>query len=422
MAMPMRHLACLMIGLWMTVITAEAQAAGFGVFTHGAYALGQSNAVTAHNYLPSAVFFNPALINALPGTQVEIGTTVIAPRQKFTSAATGTGTDGVDSEYFPSTFFMTQHLSDEFSVGLGLFNPFGLGTEWPQDWEGRYQTTQSELSTIDFNPVLSWQVSPDVSVAAGAAFMWLDATLQNKLNMALVGLPGLPDGNQKFEGNGQGVGYNMGLSAKLSERTSLGISYRSAIDVRSDGKVSTQLPAGSGAVAGLFPTTDARAKIHLPRQISAGIAYQISSKAIIETGFRWEEWSAFDELRITFDQPVAGQTEKVTPREWNNSFAVNIGGQYKFTDTYSLLLGFLYENSPVPDDTFEPVIPDSESCLYSIGMAADHKNFKYSISYGLQMKSDRDKHNTISAPDGSTANGTYEAYIHLLGVSFSYRF
>ncbi|MGD9367279.1 MAG: outer membrane protein transport protein, partial [Desulfobacteraceae bacterium] len=132
--------------------------------------------------------------------------------------------------------------------------------------------------------------------------------------------------------------------------------------------------------------------------------------------------SSFDELRITFDQPIAGQTERVTPRDWDNSFAVNIGGQYKFTEKYALLLGFLYENSPVPDHTFEPAIPDSESYLYSIGFAADHKKFKYAISYGLQVKADRDKNNTISAPDGSTANGSYDAYLHLLGASFSYRF
>lgn len=400
----------------------QAHGAGFGVFTQGAYALGLSNAVTAHNDLPSAVFFNPALINDLPGIQVEIGTTLIAPRQEFTSAATGTA-ESADTEFFPSTVFYTQNLSDEFSVGLGLFNPFGLGTEWPQDWEGRYLATKSELTTFNLNPVLSWRVTPNLSLAGGVAFLWLDADLQNKLNMALVGLGGFPDGNQIFKGDGDGVGYNMGLSAKLSERVSLGISYRSEIDAEADGTVSTQLPAGTpGMVAAAFPTATAKTKITFPRQISAGIAYRISDKALIETGFRWEEWSSFDEVRITFDQPIAGQTEKVTPRDWDDSFAVNIGGQYKFTEKYALLLGFLYENSPVPDHTFEPAIPDSESYLYSIGFAADYKKFKYAISYGLQVKADRDKNNTISAADGSTANGSYDAYLHLLGASFSYRF
>jgi long-chain fatty acid transport protein len=423
MELQIRRWMYLFIGLCFFFGAGNAHASGFGIFTHGAHALGKSNAVTASNESPSTVFFNPALINHLPGTQVEVGTTMIAVRQDFTSAATGLGIDGAEDEFFPSTFFLTHTVSNQFSVGLGVFNPFGLATEWPDDWEGRYLTTKSEMTTFNFNPVVSYRVTPDISMAAGAAFLKLDATLENKLNMALLGFPaGSADGNQKFEGDGQGVGYNLGLSAKLNDKLSLGVSYRSAIDVTADGQVSTQLPSGADAVAPLFPTTNGETKICLPRQVSAGIAYQISSKAAIETGIRWEEWSSFDELRITFDSPVAGQTQKLTPKNWDDTFAVNIGGHYHFTDKYTLLLGFLYENNPVPDDTFDPTIPGSDSYLYSVGMTAKYEKFTYSISYGLQWKEGRTKNNTISALDGSTANGEYNAVLHLLGGSFSYHF
>lgn len=423
MGLLIRRWVYVFVGLCFFIGAGNAHASGFGVFTHGANALGKSNAVTAYNESPSTVFFNPALINDLPGTQVEIGTTMITIRQDFTSAATGMKTDGSDDPFFPSTVFLTHAVSDKFSAGFGVFNPFGLATEWPDDWEGRYQATKSELTTFNFNPVVSYRITPDLSVAAGAALLKLDATLENKLNMTLLGFPaGFPDGNQKFEGDGQGVGYNLGLSAKLNDKISLGVSYRSAIDVTADGRVSTQLPAGSDPVAPLFPTANGETKITLPRQISAGIAYRISPKAVIETGIRWEEWSSFDELRITFEQPIAGQTQRVTPRDWDDTFAVNIGGHYNINDKYALLLGFLYENNPVPDDTFEPAIPGSDSYLCSIGMTADYEKFTYSISYGLQRKDDRTKNNTISAVDGSTANGEYSAILHLLGVSFSYRF
>lgn len=423
MVLQIRRWVYLSVGVCFLMSVTQAHASGFGVFTHGANALGKSNAVTAHNASPSTVFFNPALINDLAGTQVEIGTTMIALRQDFTSTATGMEVDGADDEFFPSTLFLTHLVSSKLSVGLGVFNPFGLATEWPDDWEGRYLASKSEVTTINFNPVVSWRITPVVSVAAGAAFLTLDATLENKLNMALLGFPaGYADGNQKFEGDGQGVGYNLGLSARLNDKIALGVSYRSAIDITADGQVSTQLPPGSGAVAPLFPTANAETKITLPRQISAGIAYQISPKSVIETGVRWEEWSSFDELRVTFDRPVAGQTQRITPRDWDDTFAFNIGGHYKFTDKYALLLGFLYENNPVPDDTFEPSIPGSDSYLYSIGVTANHEKFTYSISYGLQWKEGRTKNNAISAVDGSTANGEYNAVLHLLGASFSYRF
>lgn len=423
MGLQIRRWVYLSVGLCLLMGAGNVRASGFGVFTHGADALGKSNAVTAHNASPSAVFFNPALINNLVGTQVEIGTTMIAIRQDFTSTATGIEIDGSDDVSFPSTLFLTHAVSDKFSLGVGVFNPFGLATEWPDDWEGRYLATKSEMTTFNFNPVVSYRVTPDVSVAAGAALLTVDATLENKLNMALLGFPaGFADGNQKFEGDGQGVGYNFGFSAKVNPKISWGLSYRSAIDFTAKGQVSTELPPGADAVAPLFPTTNGETKITLPRQVSAGIAYQISPKAVIETGIRWEEWSSFDELKITFDSPVAGQTQKLTPRDWDDTFAVNIGGHYYLTDKYALLLGFLYESNPVPDDTFDPTIPGSDSYLYSIGMTAKYEKFTYSISYGLQWKEGRTKNNAISAADGSTANGEYNAILHLLGVSFSYRF
>ena len=414
--------ACLIIFLGAAAAAGYAQAAGFGVFTHGAYALGQANAVTAHNLMPSAVFFNPALISELPGTQAEFGATLIWPQKEFSSDIPGNSTDDVEHYFLPPTLYLTQALSDKFTLGVGLFSPFGLGTEWPQDWEGRYLATKSEMTTFNLNPVVSWRISPKVSLAAGVAFLWLDASLENKLNMALLGYVGFPDGNQQFKGDGQGIGYNFGLLTKFTPRLSLGVSYRSDIKVDADGTVETQLPAGTSAVAGLFPTTTASSTIALPRQITAGLSFQASDRVMVELGFRWEEWSVFNELRIDLDQPIAGQTSKVSPRDWNNTYAVNLGAQFRFNDTYSLLAGYLYETNPVPDATLEPAIPDGDSHLFAIGLDARYGKVRVDISYGLQMEGDRTKRNTISAPDGSTANGTYKSRIHLAGISVSYRF
>jgi len=182
------------------------------------------------------------------------------------------------------------------------------------------------------------------------------------------------------------------------------------------------LPPGTGAVAGLFPTTTASAKVALPRQITAGLSFQATDNVMVEVGLRWEEWSVFRELRINLDQPIAGQTAKVTPRDWDDTYAVNIGAQFRLNDTYSLLAGYLYESNPIPDETFEPVIPDADSHLFAVGLDAQYRKVRLAVSYGLQMEADRAKRNTISAPDGSTANGTYKSRIHLAMVSVAYRF
>ena len=132
--------------------------AGFGIFVQGASALGQADAVVAHSDGPSSVFFNPALINDLPGTQAELGTTMVLPKREFESDATGSTTKSIDNYYFPSTFYITHQYSDRIGLGFGVFNPFGLGTEWPADWEGRSIATKSTITTFDFRPVISVKI------------------------------------------------------------------------------------------------------------------------------------------------------------------------------------------------------------------------------------------------------------------------
>jgi len=173
------------------VLPVQVFASGFGIFTQGATGLGQGNAVVAHSSGPSAVYFNPALIAQTQGTQFEIGTTALFPNREFTSDATGKSEETEDTVYFPSTLYLTHAVKDGLVLGLGVFNPFGLGTEWPKDWEGRYIATKSTITTFNINPVVAWQATRDLALAVGVDFLYLDADLQSNIN--LPGVPAIPD-------------------------------------------------------------------------------------------------------------------------------------------------------------------------------------------------------------------------------------
>ena len=125
--------------------TSSAHASGYGVFTQGASALGQADAVVAHTDGPSTLFFNPALMNKLPGTQVEIGTTLLMPTRSYT-APDGSTASTQDTVFTPSTFYLTHAFNEKFSAGLAVFNPFGLGTDWGSDWGGAYGVDTSQRS------------------------------------------------------------------------------------------------------------------------------------------------------------------------------------------------------------------------------------------------------------------------------------
>jgi long-chain fatty acid transport protein len=387
---------------------------GFGIFTQGASALGQADSVVAHTESPSTIFFNPALLNNLPGTQIEIGTTLLFPSRDFKSSTTGGTTSTEDTLYYPSTFYASHAFNDKISAGLGVFNPFGLGTEWNGTWEGRYLATKSTITSYNINPVVSYKITPDLSFAAGLDVIILDAALENKVNLSGLGLS---DANMKFKGDGTGVGYNLGIAYNAGYGISLGVSYRSEVKVDVEGDLTFDLP--SALLASVLPNTSGKTNITLPRQLLTGIAYQPNERLTIETGFRWEDWRSFKELKVELNQPVNGQTTNTYARNWHDTFAVNVGGKYRLNDTFTILAGYLYGWNPVPDTTFEPAIPDANTHLFCIGTDMTFSNVTLGISYAYQLQEERKKYTNDY---GSTANGTYNADVHLLGLSAKYRF
>jgi len=390
----------------------SAHASGYAVFTHGASALGQGNAVTAHTQSPSTVFYNPALMNRLEGTQLELGTTALIVSREFESNTPGNSISN-DSSFFPSTFFVTHKFNDKLSAGLGVFNPFGLGTEWGEGWEGRYIATKSELTTYNFNPAVSYQVTPAFAVAAGVDVVYLTATLQKKLPSAALGLPAGTDINQKFKGDGIGMGFNVGLAYDPAKDVTVGVSYRSPVTIEADGDATFSLAALN---------SHGKTKLTLPPQLTAAVAYTGINKVVLEAGLRWEGWSAFDKLQIDLDNG----TRSVTRRDWSDGWGFNLGGRYQYTDTIALLGGYVYGNAVAPDSTFDPSIPDAATHVFCLGTDLNFQRFNVALSYAYQLYEDRTKNNAINgglpAALASSANGTYETAAHLLAVSLGYRF
>jgi long-chain fatty acid transport protein len=384
----------------------SAHGSGFGIFTQSASSLGQADAVVAHEDGPSAIFFNPALMVKLPGTQVETGTTLIFPERDYT-ALDGTIASTNDKLFYPSTFYVTHAFTDSFSAGLGVFNPFGLGINWGDNWQGKYLISRSELTTYDINPVIAYRITPYLTMAAGMDIVLLDATLENMVPSATLGIPGPSfDVKQKFSGNGTGLGYNLGLLLEINDALSIGASYRSKVNVDIHGNSSLSVSRLS---------YDGNSSITLPQQVFAGVAYRAMERLTLEAGMRWEDWSSFDQLRID----VAGQPPVVMPRDWHGTFSINAGGKYRLNDTVSVMAGYLYGWNAVPDSTFEPSIPDADTHMFSVGTELSFDKLRVALAYAYQFEVGRTKTTNLYGP---VANGRYDSDAHLVALSLGYRF
>ena len=232
---------------------------------------------------------------------------------------------------------------------------------------------------------------------------------------------GLPDGNQKFDGDGDGWGYNIGANFDLTEKISLGLSYRSQIDLDLDGDVKFKTPAGTPPI---FNNTGGDVELELPARISFGISYQANDKLLFEVSGRWEDWSVYDELKFDFDEePVAGGgTTLVEPKDWDDAWGGMVGARYSLNPTFIMSVGYLHEENPIPDKTFEPLIPDSDKDMFSIGLQKIIGKYNIAFTYIYALYDDRDKDNLVGAEFGATANGEYSQDAHFLSGSLKIEF
>ncbi|NVL91147.1 MAG: TonB-dependent receptor [Desulfobacterales bacterium] len=409
-------------GLFLSTVGAPsiASGSGFAVYTHGAKELGMQNSVIAHSEGPASNYHNPALITELKGTQIEAGTTLIFPSREFKSAQTGKTEKTESRVFYPSTLFVTHQLNERFTAGLGIISPFGLGTDWGKQWEGRYLATNSEMQTFNINPNIAWKVNDKLAVAGGLDLLLLDATLEKNINFSAYVLP---DAEQKFDGDGDGIGYNLGLVYCPNEDWSFGASYRSGIKVDVEGNAEFKLPQGTPPLLKAnFPNTGGTTEIELPAQLFFGLCYQGIDKLTLEVGGRWEGWSCYEELAFKFDQPVAGSKTSVFKKNWKDVVSCAVGAKYDLNDTFAIFGGYRFDDNPIPDDTFEPGITASDKHCISLGVGKTFGNLVAGVSYHYEKYESRKKDNSLGASLGGTANGEYNSDAHMVGVSVSYEF
>lgn len=72
---------------------------------------------------------------------------------------------------------------------MGIGAPFGLMTQYEDDWVGRFHSRKFDIRTMNINPSIAFKVNDQLSVGAGVSWQRIDA--EYRLAQALpTGLPG----------------------------------------------------------------------------------------------------------------------------------------------------------------------------------------------------------------------------------------
>src|SRR5438445_10696570 len=191
---PGQRMVCLLVVLAsMVSLARNVGAAGFQVNEQGARGLGSAfagEAAAAED--ASTIFFNPAGMTRLSGTQFVSAGFAIKPSVNFhnqgsrLNSAVGGGTlsgsndgNGGPMALLQTLFISHELLSDRAWIGLGASTPYGLKTSWTPGWVGRYHEIDSELINVNVNPYLESKPMPVIFICVRAS---IDFTKSPHLN------------------------------------------------------------------------------------------------------------------------------------------------------------------------------------------------------------------------------------------------
>ncbi|WP_299620974.1 OmpP1/FadL family transporter [Pelagibius sp.] len=419
-----------------------AQASGFAIREQSGSSQGHSFASASTGVEDiSNMFFNPSLLTFHDGNQFVVVNSLIVPQSEFKNGSAsftpgvgggaignGTGFTGLNdigrSALVAATYAMISPAED-LRLGLGVTAPFGLKTSNEEGWIGRYHALDSRLTTLNINPTLAYRINSYLSVGAGFVAQYADAKLSNAIDFGTIGAglggtPGAEDGRAVVRADDWGFGFTLGLTVTPMEGTRIGAGYRSFVSHTLEGDADFDLGSGVGTLVsgatGAFTNTGASASAKLPEQVSVGIHQDVGDDFALMGEAQWTHWSRFRELRIKFDNPA--QADSVTAENWTNTWFFALGGTYRPDEDWTFKLGVAFDESPVPDRTRTPRIPDEDRYWISGGVSYDPFDWlSVSLAYTHIFLPDADIDLGFDDPNHASRGsleGTYESSIDIV--------
>src|SRR5215831_3010491 len=386
---------------------AEQSASGIGTAFAGGAAIAED---------ASTVWYNPAGMTRLDRPQIVASGSYIVP--SFTadvkSASTvigapigGGGGDGGSPAFVPS-LYGTFPVSPRFSLGAAVNAPFGLVTDYPAGWAGRYYALRSDIKTVNINLAAAFKINDAFSVGLGANRQRLDAELAQAVDFAtlcnagaILGIGGAAacgagggfnhpnnpnDGQAKVTAKGNAWGYNAGILARLGS-TRVGLAYRSKMKYKLDGSFDISAPSNVPPALLTNPNfrlvdSGASAEVTLPSTLSLSAVLETKGPWTLMADITRTNWSVLPELRIKFD---SGQADQVVTLNLKDVYRYSVGATYRPNDAWVLRTGVALDRSPVQSATDRtPRLPDSDRRWLSAGAgwrASASWNFDFAYTY-----------------------------------------
>ncbi|MFV2029419.1 OmpP1/FadL family transporter [Neisseria sp. S1] len=450
-------------------------ASGYHFGTQSVSSQSTANSSAAEAADPSTIFYNPAGLSKLEGTQATINLNIVAPNVKYNDAEAKYPPNGgtqenvsgqtsgkiTDDIAFAPHLYASHKLNDQVTLGLGAYVPFGSGTEYDHNSVLRYNLNELGLQTLAIQPTVAYKLNDQHSFAVGLVAQHTKASLRQYANFgpAVVG-NGAADGYAEVKGDDWGFGYNLAWLWDINERARVGMNYRSKIShtLKGDGEWHLVGQAFNDPTIqqgirgrGYAAKEDASVKITTPESLSVHGMYQVNPKWNVFGDVTWTRHSRFNTANLywgnekTVLPAESGDTNpdkagtqsnvtRLTPN-WRNTYKVALGASYQYSDPLQLRFGVAYDQSPVKNANYRmSTLPDNDRIWLSLGAKYDiSKQHSINVAYShLFIKNAKANVNGYCGGESAASTGcvssktngsaSFKSSADILGLQYTYKF
>ena len=481
---------------------------GYALSGVGPHANGLGGAYRAIADDWSAAFWNPAGLAFQTRSEVTVGGALAESRVKYLPRTTSNGysfgfVSDSTQERFPfdqnipfgnASLFLRFPQLGRLNLGVAVFVPYHSASEWdlfslPYPFKGDTvpvfsfpeKNFTNRLRVADIHPTASlslmggklalgagisidradWNFSRPVLIPAEESFQMFfdrqDSIQGFQVDSAEKVFENHPELKSRPEENvvsimrlglgSWGLGGNLGVLFKPTDKLSLGFSYHSPVHFKLKGEYDQKFfyPHNQSKL-NYFPTSDqaldglrfifsgqgrqiflgpnvAQATLDLPQDLGAGMAFRPNERWTVAADLAWFNWKVMDRVAVTFEDTAATARLRYPTFQfgWKNTIRFSTGAMYHFKDRWIFRLGYFFDQSPIPDSTFNPLFLDvGDKQSFNLGVSWLLGSWELNYNFEVLAAQKRD----FSDVNGLFVNlpGTYKDTRFTSAASVTYRF
>lgn len=373
------------------------------------------------------VAYNPASITKVKGEAMKSSYTYLSPHGSYKadikeSLKPGTnetipaypeyGHNKVHAGWAVGSYYVRQ-INDKEWFGIGAFPRFAMVSEFERGSKISSNAFFSKLNGVSVTPTYAHKFDKKWSAAVGAEINYVGLELQKNA----YATPAMPVGSVQIEGESYALGWNAAANYAFDDKNEIGVVYRSRITHSLEADAKAYSPRPDFKVK-----ANAYGVVTLPDSWDIGYNHKFDKKTRLELKATRTNWSTYDALNVYFDQPVFGKPNALSDKNWENGWRYAIGLEHNLSDKYTVMAGFAFDESSIPHDGGDFMVPTGLRRTYSIGARYNDKKQTVAVALGWMDVGNLDFAGHPEKGDAYSSAHAYDSFTKIASISYQRKF